>query len=264
MSILETIVKAKLNEVAERKFLYPVSLLEKSKYFERACVSLKHCLAEKNTSGIIAEFKRRSPSKGWIQPYADAEAVTLSYMEAGATALSVLTDTHFFAARNSDIFESRDRNHCPILRKDFILDAYQVYESKAMGADVILLIAKLLTPDKINKLTAIAHTLGMEVLLEMQDEHEIWANDGATADLMGINHRNLQDFSVSFENSAYLATLLPANKIKIAESGIRTAADIRLLKQAGFTGFLMGTQFMKHRNPGQACRDLIKSLNDEN
>lgn len=264
MSILDTIVREKTKDVAERKSLYPLPLLRQSRYFDTPCVSMGHYLKTKNPSGIIAEFKRKSPSKGWINQYAQPGPVTLSYMQAGAAALSVLTDGPFFGARDNDFFQARDLNYCPILRKDFIVDEYQIHESKAMGADVILLIAKILTPRQIADFTQTAHDLGLEVLLEMQNENEVRENADTRADLVGINNRNLTDFSLDFENSARLASLLPQDKVKIAESGMRTAADIRYLKQAGFNGFLTGTQFMKHSNPGQACRELIKQLDNEN
>jgi len=263
MNILDNIVQAKRKEVAERRSLYPVALLEKSKFFDTRCVSMKYYLEEKNASGIIAEFKRKSPSRGWISRYAKVREVTLSYMQAGAAALSVLTDEFFFGAQDKDIFYARELNYCPVLRKDFIIDEYQVYESRSMGADVVLLIAKILSPARVRSLTRVAHSLGMEVLLEVQDEGEILENAGAEADLIGVNNRNLRDFSLNFENSARLASLLPEDKIGVAESGIETAADIRKLKQAGFKGFLVGTRFMRHSDPGQACRELIKKLDDE-
>lgn len=264
MDILDTIVREKIKEVAERKAMYPLPLLEKSRYFGTRCVSMRHYLETKNPWGIIAEFKRKSPSNGWINKYAEAQPVSLSYMQAGAAALSVLTDGPFFGAAEKDFFHARDSNYCPILRKDFIIDEYQIFESKAMGADAILLIAKILKPRQIADYTRTAHALGLEVLLELHGEAEVRQYADAPADLVGINNRNLGDFSLNIENGPALAALLPQNKTKIAESGIRTANDIRLLKQAGFKGFLVGTRFMKHGNPGLACRELIKELEHEN
>lgn len=184
-------------------------------------------------------------------------------MQAGASALSVLTDEQFFGARTGDLEAARDRNYCPILRKDFILDEYQVVESKAMGADVILLIAKILNPEQVKALTATAHSLGLEVVLEVQDEKDIKEHAHIPTDIIGVNNRNLEDFSVNLENSARLASLLPEDRIKIAESGIRSAEDIHYLRKAGFRGFLLGTQLMKHSDPGLACKQLIQHLSDE-
>lgn len=264
MNILETIIAAKKKEVAVRKATVPVVMLERSTYFKRTPLSMKTGLSRSASGGIIAEFKRKSPSRSWINQYADAAATSLAYLQAGAAGISVLTDEPFFGARQTDFEQVRALNNCPLLRKDFIVDEYQVLESKAMGADVILLLAKVLEPGTIETYTALAQQLGMEVLLELQDEAEVRANINATADMLGINNRNLKDFVVDFENSARLAGLLPADKLKVAESGIEQAKDIAYLRSVGFNGFLVGEQFMRHSNPGTACADLIKTLNHEN
>lgn len=264
MKILDTIKKEKLKETEERKSLYPVRLLEKSIHFKSPVVSLKHYVSDVNRSGIIAEFKRKSPSKGSINTYADAEKITLGYMQAGASALSVLTDELFFGAKKEDLTIARKFNYCPILRKDFILDEYQIIESKSIGADAILLIAAILSPDKIKSFTEMAHQLGMEVLLETHTEEEILANSDTLADLVGINNRNLDTFSVDIENSIRLAQLLPTSIVKIAESGIDSAATITELRKNGFSGFLIGEYFMKHSDPAVKCAELIKQIRYEN
>lgn len=264
MNVLETIIAAKQKEVAIKKASVPVPILERSAYFERKCFSMKACLGEKSSNGIIAEFKRKSPSRSWINQYAKAGVVSSAYVKAGAVALSVLTDERFFGALPTDFPLVRSLSNCPVLRKDFIIDEYQVLESKSMGADVILLLAKVLSTQRIEAYTQLAHRLGMEVLLELQNEEEIMNNGGATADMLGINNRNLKDFTVDFENSAQLAALLPEDKLKVAESGISKAADIDYLRNVGFRGFLIGEQFMRHTDPGFTCSDLIKKVNYEN
>lgn len=263
MNILETIIAAKKKEVAQRKAIVPVAMLERSVYFERVPVSMKASLNKDSSSGIIAEFKRKSPSRSWINQNADAGDIGVAYAQAGVAGISVLTDEDFFGARPTDFEQIRSLSECPQLRKDFIVDEYQILESKAMGADVILLLAKVLEPHTIATYTALAHQLGMEVLLELQDESEVRANVNATADLLGINNRDLKDFVVDFENSARLADLLPADKLKVAESGIEQAKDIKYLRSVGFKGFLIGEQFMRHQDPGRTCAALIKTLNHE-
>lgn len=260
MSILHNIKQHKLSEVAERKSLYPIKLLEKSIFFESECVSLKEYITDKRRSGIIAEFKRKSPSKGDINKYANAEEVTLGYMQAGASALSVLTDEHFFGAKKEDLPTARRFNYCPILRKDFVLDEYQIIEAKSIGADAILLIASLLSVSEINAFTTIAHKLGMEVMLETHTEEEVIQNLETQADVVGINNRNLHNFEVDIENSIRLSKLLPKHLALVAESGIESAETIKLLKQNGFHGFLIGEYFMRHSHPAEKCKELIKQL----
>ena len=260
MSILETIKQYKLKEVAERKSLYPIKLLEKSIFFESECVSLKQYITDPNRSGIIAEFKRKSPSKGNINKYADAEQVTLGYMQAGASALSVLTDEHFFGAKKEDLPTARRFNYCPILRKDFVLDEYQIIESKSMGADAILLIAALLTSAEIESFINVAHQLGLEVMLETHTNEEVLSHQETSADIVGINNRNLHNFEVDIENSIKLLKCLPKDMVKVAESGLESAETIRLLKQHGFDGFLIGEYFMRHSHPAEKCKELIKQL----
>jgi indole-3-glycerol phosphate synthase len=263
MSILQTIKNYKIQEVAARKAVQPIRLLEGSKFFERKCLSLKSALSDPAASGIIAEFKRRSPSKGDINQNALAEDITIGYVRAGVSGLSVLTDENFFGAKKEDFAIARESNECPLLQKDFILDEYQIIEAKSIGADVILLLAQILSPSEIKRFTTFAHNLGLEVLLETHGENEILQNLEAGADLIGINNRNLNTFEVDIENSIRLAGLLPDNIIKVAESGIESAETIRVLKQSGFRGFLIGEYFMKDPDPAEKCASLIKELRHE-
>jgi indole-3-glycerol phosphate synthase len=260
MNLLEQIIANKQQEVQLKKELCTIKQLESSIYFNSKCVSFKQYICDPNRSGIIAEFKRKSPSKGFINKYADAEEITIGYMQAGASALSVLTDETFFGAIPKDFTSARKYNYCPILRKDFIVDEFQIIESKSMGADVILLIAKILSPQQIEQFTTLAHELGLEVVLEVQNENEIKSTEHIAVDAIGVNNRNLENFSVSIENSLALASVIPSHMIKISESGIENIEQIRQLKQHGFQGFLMGELFMKQTKPALACRQFIQKL----
>ena len=262
MNILDEIKAHKIKEVQQKKELYPTKLLEKSLFFESPCIAMTDYITNPKYSGIIAEFKRKSPSKGFINKYAQPEEVTIGYMQAGASALSVLTDEHFFGAKKDDIITTRKFNFCPILRKDFIVDEYQIVEAKSLGADCILLIAKILTPQQIIDFSKYAKSLGMQVFLEIHSEKELNENSNADIDLIGINNRNLDTFEVNIENSIQLAQKLPKNVVKIAESGLNSIETIKTLKSNGFDGFLIGEYFMKHSNPAEKCKELIKQLND--
>jgi indole-3-glycerol phosphate synthase len=264
MTILEQIKQHKLSEVAAKKELYPAKLLEQSPYFSSACVSMKKYISDKSRSGIIAEFKRKSPSKGDINKYANVQEVTLGYMQSGASALSVITDEHFFGAKKDDLQTARKFNYCPILRKDFIVDEYQIVEAKSIGADVVLLIAKMLSPKEIAQFSHFAKSLGLEVFLEFHNEEEIRQNEQVVIDLAGINNRNLNSFEVDIDNSIRLANLLPIEVLKITESGIDSAHTMQQLKKNGFNGFLIGEYFMRHSNPPEKCKELIKQLHDAN
>jgi len=258
-SILDEIIANKKREVEERKQLYPTMLLERSLYFETAPVSLSEYLKRTDRNGIIAEFKRKSPSKGDINPYADVATTTLGYMQAGASALSVLTDTKYFGGKSADLETARKVNYCPILRKDFIIDEYQVIEAKSIGADAILLIAAVLSEDEIASLSKLAISLGMEVLFEMHDAEEL--SKFRPEFIAGVNNRNLHDFSVDLERSEKFSAGLPEESIKVAESGISSAEDVIRLRQSGFTGFLVGEQFMKQFEPGKACAKFVSEIN---
>jgi indole-3-glycerol phosphate synthase len=260
MNILEQIVEYKKKEVAERKSLYPEKLLEQSIYFKTQPVSMKKYILRPDKTGIIAEFKKKSPSKGIINAHASVERTTIGYMQAGASALSVLTDKPSFGGSSEDLTIARKFNFCPIIRKDFTIDPYQVIEAKSIGADAILLIAAILDPTLSKDLAAQAHSLGMEVLMEVHDEDELKANLNVGADLIGVNNRNLKTFEVSIEISKRLAPLIPDNVVKVSESGISDVQTIVELRKHGYKGFLMGENFMKHSRPERAAMEFMEKL----
>lgn len=259
MNILDKIIEHKRTAVAARRLAVPAAVLEKSAFFERPTFSLRDFLLNDAKTGIIAEFKRQSPSRGIINGKADVLAVTTAYTTHGASCLSVLTDEHFFGGSTDDLVKAR-ANQLPILRKDFIIDEYQLLEAKAMGADVILLIAACLTVQEVKQLAGFAKSLGLGVLLELHAEEELLHICDET-DLVGINNRNLKTFEVDIERSLRMAQQIPDGKIKIAESGISAVATIQLFKENGFRGFLMGENFMKEADPGQAFAKFVQELN---
>jgi indole-3-glycerol phosphate synthase len=260
MNILDEIIAHKRKEVAERKPLYPVKLLEQSIFYSSPVVSLKKYVQRHDKTGIIAEFKRKSPSKGVINANASVERTTIGYMQGGASALSVLTDRQFFGGSNEDLTVVRKFNFCPILRKDFIIDEYQIVEARSIGADAILLIAAVLEPQHSRQLADFAHTLGLEVLLEVHDEDELNRHAGTDAELIGVNNRNLKTFEVSIDVSKRLAPLIPKGVVKVSESGISQAATIHELRTYGYEGFLMGENFMKHSRPEVAAMEFMTEL----
>jgi len=259
MNILNKIIAHKHKEVADNKARYPVKLLEDSIYFQTPTVSLSKYLLREDKSGIIAEFKRHSPSKGDINPYASVEEVTIGYMQAGASALSVLTDNHFFKGKNADLKEARKFNFCPILRKDFVVDEYQIIEAKSIGADAILLIAACLDKKQLDDLATFAQSLDLEVLVELHDKEDL-SKLSAKANLVGVNNRDLKTFEVSIKHSIELFDDLPKEMVKISESGINDPNAIVALKQTGFQGFLIGEYFMKDDHPWQRCREFIQRV----
>lgn len=259
---LEKIVAQKRIEVEERRSLFPVKLLEKTVYFPTKPVSMKAYLKRSDKSGVIAEFKRKSPSKGWINRLAKPAEITLGYMQSGASAISVLTDGDFFGGSFKDLTAARNENFCPILQKDFILDEYQVVEAKSIGADCILLIAAILTKVQLQSLSRFAHQLGLEVLVEIHSQQELDKIPGE-ASLIGINNRNLETFEVNLQNSEMLLGLLPGETVKVAESGIHSVEVGARLKKMGFDGLLIGEQFMKTIDPVAACRKFIRGLEKE-
>jgi indole-3-glycerol phosphate synthase len=263
MNILSKIIENKRMEVAERKLLYPTRLLEKSIYFNTIPVSLKKYLLRQDKSGIIAEFKTKSPSRGDINPYADIEKVSVGYMQAGASALSILTDKTFFGGSFENLIKARKYNYCPILQKDFFVDEYQIVEAKSIGADAILLIASVLSEKEMQKMTDLAHSLGLEVLLEIHNETELVKLNDAI-DVIGINNRNLNTFETNIQNSIDLYSSLPKEIVKISESGIYNIHDLLTLKSIGFDGFLIGENFMNTTNPGKACKEFIQKINKNN
>ena len=259
MTILDQIIVEKKKEIALSKVQASVQELEKSGYFARTCQSLCLSLVEPSSSGIISEYKRKSPSKGIINDKLSPAEVTSAYVKAGAAGLSVLTDEPFFGGTRKDFEEARVANpFTPMLRKDFMVDEYQVLEAKSMGADVILLIAAALSPDEIKTLGTLARSLGMETLLEVHDEEELNRSLGDYISLVGVNNRNLKNFAEqNVEASKYLADKIPTNFIKISESCISSAAIIRELKEYGYKGFLIGESFMKTDSPGEALESFL-------
>jgi indole-3-glycerol phosphate synthase len=258
MNILEKIIADKYKEVAERSSLLPVKLLEQSIYFEGKSVSMKKYVTNPEKSGIIAEFKRKSPSKGMINASASVEKVSIGYMQAGASALSILTDKEYFGGTREDLKVARRFNFCPIIRKDFIVDEYQIIEAKSIGADCILLIAAALEPAKLKSLAAFAKSLGLEVLMEVHDGEELERSLCDDLDLVGVNNRNLKTFEVSVDTSLALVDKIPSSFVKVSESGISDPNTMVALKRAGFDGFLIGENFMKSSRPEQAAYNFIK------
>jgi len=258
MNILDQIIEHKRAEVENRKKNISIAELKRSEIFSRDTFSLKQFLLDETKTGIIAEFKRKSPSKGIINANADVMEVAGMYAKNGASGLSVLTDEEFFGGTESDLAKARI-NQIPILRKDFIIDEYQLLESKAMGADVILLIAACLTPHHVKELASFAKSLRMEVLLEIHNEEEL-EHICDEVDLVGVNNRDLKTFSVDINRSIALSKKIPADKIRIAESGIDDVETIRMFKEAGFKGFLMGEKFMKANDPGEAFGQFVEKM----
>jgi indole-3-glycerol phosphate synthase len=260
MNILEKIVLEKRKQVEEDRQQVPVKVLEQSVYFDRECASLKEYITRKDKSGIIAEIKKKSPALGAINPEIKVEDLAKGYEMAGVSAISVLTDTKFFGGSNADLIAARENTTCPILRKDFVIDEYQVIEAKSIGADIILLIAAILTNEEIAKFTVLAHKLGMEVILEVHAEQEL-EKVYTNVDVIGVNNRNLETMQIDIATSKTIAKLIPEGFIKISESGIENPEIVLELKQYGYDGFLIGSHFMKHADPGKACAEFIQQIN---
>jgi len=258
MNILDTIIEYKKSEVKNRKAEISVAELQKSEFFRRKILSMKKALFDESKTGIIAEFKRRSPSKGVINENADIGKVVSAYARNGASGLSVLTDSTFFGGCAQDL-ETARLNQVPILRKDFIIDEYQVTETRAMGADVILLIAACLDPAEVKNLAGLARSMQLEVLLEIHNEIEL-DHICDEIDLVGVNNRDLKTFEVDIDRSIALAKRIPADKIKITESGISSIENIFRFRENGFKGFLIGEYFMKQPDPATAFAEFIKQL----
>jgi len=259
MNILDQIVARKREIIRERRKMMPCDSLKHSEYFAIKGHSLVERLNDAQASGIIAEFKRQSPSKGIINAKASVTEVTQQYRLAGASGLSVLTDTDFFGGTTDDFFSARTVNRMPILRKDFIVDEYQVYETKAMGADVMLLIAECLTAEEVRTLARLAKELNLEIIMEIHSEEQL-DKYIPEIDIIGVNNRNLKTFEVSIEQSKRLFDKLPKEAVKISESGISNISAIKELQQVGYKGFLIGENFMKTENPGYAAEQFIKEL----
>jgi indole-3-glycerol phosphate synthase len=259
MNILQRIVERKRVEVAERKISNPIEKLKDTALYQRQIFSLVEGLQKNNASGIIAEFKRKSPSKGIINDRVDPIKVTEGYQTAGASAVSILTDADFFGGSEKDLMACRAVLDIPILRKDFVVDRYQLHEAKAIGADLVLLIAACLTPEEVLDLSAEAHAIGLEVLLELHDKDEL-NHVAKDVDLVGINNRSLKTFDVDIERSLRMAASIPGNMPKVAESGIDDPAQIRIFKENGYKAFLIGENFMKREDPGRSLKEFIDNI----
>ena len=259
MNILDKIIIDKRREVLLKKSIIPVSQLEVSVLFERKTISLSQNLRN-STSGIIAEHKRRSPSKAEINYGFTVEEVVKGYENAGACGISVLTDGKYFGGSLDDLLLARASVHLPLLRKEFVVDEYQILEAKAHGADLILLIAAVLTRGEIKSLSQFAKNLGLEVLLEVHSLEELQKSIMPTLDMIGVNNRNLKTFEVSLDFSKQLAAQIPDEFVKVSESGISSIEAINELKPFGYKGFLIGENFMKTENAGESARELINKL----
>lgn len=259
MDILERIVAQQQQDLARRKSLFPSSYLEASPLFSRETISLKESLYNSQT-GIIAEFKRRSPSKQVINQKVQVAAVTQDYEQAGVSGISVLTNGPFFGGSLEDLNQARASVTIPLLRKEFIIDEYQILEAKAHGADAILLIAACLNRNQIKQLAKVAKNIGLEVLLEVHNKEELIKTIMPELDIIGVNNRNLKTFAVNLNTSKELIQDIPKEFVPISESGISSVAAVKELQAVGFQGFLMGENFMKTSNPGQSATDFINEL----
>ncbi|WP_333694916.1 indole-3-glycerol phosphate synthase TrpC [Flavobacterium sp.] len=260
MNILDQIIAAKKREVALKKTIIPLQQLEQSILFERKTTSLVQNLSN-SSSGIIAEHKRRSPSKSVINQSNSVEEIVKGYENGGASGISVLTDSQYFGGSLDDLLLARATTTLPLLRKDFTIDAYQILEAKAFGADVILLIAAVLSREEIKKLSELAKSLQLEVLLEIHNQEELDKSIMPSLDLIGVNNRNLKTFEVNLNYSKQLSEHIPSEYIKISESGMDSAESVSELKNYGFQGFLMGEYFMKCKNPENEMKEFIHKIN---
>tara|TARA_R110002096_G_scaffold425546_1_gene634250 strand:- start:423 stop:1211 length:789 start_codon:yes stop_codon:yes gene_type:complete len=261
MTILDKIIAFKKKEIAKIKAEVPLKKLVESPNFDRKVFSLKKSLLEVGSTGIIAEFKRQSPSKGIINDKATIAEVTNGYLDANVAAQSILTDTSFFGGTMADLMEARVINQQkPILRKDFIVDGFQIVEAKAIGADVILLIASCLTSVELKNYGKLASELGLEVLYEVHTQEDLDKINDLDNKIIGINNRNLKTFEVDLEHSIKLANQISDTSVKISESGISDPRIITGLKEYGFQGFLIGENFMKEEDPGLACQEFISQI----
>lgn len=258
MHILDKIVDHKKSEVADKKASVPIKVLEASEYFNRPTNSLSKHLKE-SPIGIISEFKRRSPSKPKINLNAKVSQIVTHYTQAGVSGISILTDEHFFGGHNNDLNDARRIVDTPLLRKEFIIDEYQIIEAKSIGADAILLITEILTADEVKSFASLAKSLGLDTLLEIHTKEQL-DKYNTDIDIVGVNNRDLTQFTVDPMHSVRLFKELPSEVTKISESGIHNPETILMLKETGFDGFLIGERFMKTLDPGKACHDFIQDL----
>ena len=258
MHILDKIVAHKKTELEARKAKLSIKELEQNPLFTRETNSLATSL-KKSETGIIAEFKRRSPSKPMINLDAKVSQIVTHYTQAGVSGISVLTDEHFFGGHAQDILDARRIVETPLLRKEFIIDEYQIIEAKAIGADAILLITEILTKEEVKKFAELAKSIKLDVLLEVHTEQQLKKHNQAV-DIVGVNNRDLTQFTVDPDHSVRLFDKLPSEAVKISESGIHNPVTIMRLREVGYQGFLIGERFMKTMDPGKACQQFIDSL----
>ena len=259
MTILDQIIIDKIKEVELRKKIFPQAYWEQSPLFDRECFSLTQRLQD-SPSGIIAEHKRRSPSRDNINSSLSVYSVAKGYENAGVCGISVLTDLKYFGGSLEDLTAARAVCRLPLLRKEFIIAPYQLFDAKAHGADVILLIAAVLDRDKIKQLSETAQSLGMEILLEVHNQSELHKALMPSLNMVGVNNRNLKTFEVSLGTSMELAELIPDDFVKVSESGMSSITAIKALQPLGYRGFLIGENFMKTKSPALAATDFIKTL----
>lgn len=258
MSILKDIIETKRREVEEAKVKSPLSMLLRSDFFERRTLSLSGSL-NKSSTGIISEFKRKSPSKGFLNRDASVIDIACGYEEYGASGISILTDKEYFGANENDFTLARRLIKIPILRKEFIIDAYQIYEAKSIGADVILLIASAISVEECKRFSKIAKSLNLEVLLEVHSEDELsYIND--EIDMVGVNNRNLSSFVTDIDLSYRLSNKISKDFVKVSESGISNASEIIKLRDHGYRGFLIGETFMKSNDPSKSLKNFLERL----
>ena len=262
MKILDKIVEDKKIEINKLLSNSSISKLENSHLFSRKCISLKESI-KNNNSGIICEFKRRSPSNQNINYISSLSDVVSGYEEAGAAGLSILTNKKYFDGDTQDIIDIRDISNLPILRKEFIISEYQVIEAKSIGSDAILLIASILSEEEIIGYSSLAKSIGLEVLLEIHSEDELYKISGDDIDIIGVNNRNLDTLEIDLNNSIELYGKIPSKFVKISESGISEVESILKLKEVGYNGFLIGEKFMKKSNPMESAYDFIKKIENE-
>ena len=262
MNILDEIIAYKKAEVEEKKKMVSLEQLKDSEAYNKTSLKLSKCITEKNVPAVIAEYKRKSPSKGWFTK-AELEDVVTNYFMQGASAISILTDNHFFGGSLEDLILARKLVLCPLLRKDFIVDTYQIHETKAAGADIILLIAAALTPTQVKEMAREAKEIGLEVLLEIHNEVEALCICNEV-DFAGVNNRNLKTFDVDIKRSVELIKYIPTDKIAISESGIDSVEAIKMLHATGYKGFLIGEKFMKAPQPQEAFTTFMTALKEIN
>lgn len=256
-TILDEIVDQKRIEILEKQKINSIEDFKNSENFNLPVISSKASILDESKSGIIAEFKRKSPSKGFINKDANVKDVVSGYEKYGASVVSVLTDELFFGGSFEDLNQAKATLSIPVLRKDFIVDEYQVYETKAIGADLMLLIAECLTKDEVYNLAKTAKEIGLEVLLELHSEDQL-EKVNEFIDLIGINNRDLKTFHVDIEKSKQILKQLPKDLIKVAESGISDPKTVKELRKSGFQSFLIGENFMKNENPTEAFKKFVK------